>query len=156
RMRIEVGYGLEGAIPDAIAKRIIAEQMAPRFQAGDFAGGLESAVDAIGRAIAGEGLPPPAAGARGEDAGADWLSLLLFVAFGGFILSRMFGPLPGALIGAAGGGFVVWQAGGTLFAAVAAGLALVFRLLLFGAIGALGRVGPHAYRSGPPPVIFPG
>src|SRR5690606_19215926 len=40
RMRIEVGYGLEGAIPDAIAKRIIAEQMAPRFRAGDFAGGI--------------------------------------------------------------------------------------------------------------------
>lgn len=156
RMRIEVGYGLEGAIPDAIAKRIIAEQMAPRFQAGDFAGGLESAVDAIGRAIAGEGLPPPAAGARGEDAGADWLSLLLFVAFGGFILTRMFGPLPGALIGAAGGGFLVWQAGVTLVAAVAAGLVLFFLLLLFGAIGALGRVGPHTYRSGPPPVIFPG
>src|SRR5690606_26351145 len=61
RMRIEVGYGLEGAIPDAIAKRIIAEQMAPRFRAGDFAGGIAGAVDSIGRAIAGEGLrrPPP-------------------------------------------------------------------------------------------------
>ena len=37
KMRIEVGYGLEGAIPDAIAKRIVAEQMAPRFREGDFA-----------------------------------------------------------------------------------------------------------------------
>lgn len=157
RMRIEVGYGLEGAIPDAIAKRIIAEQMAPRFQAGDFAGGLEAAVESIGRAIAGEGLPPPAAGARGEgDAGADWVSLLLFVAFGGFVLSRMFGPLPGALIGGAGGGFLVWQAGVTLVAALAAGLVLFFLLLVFGAIGAIGRVGPHTYRSGVPPVIFPG
>lgn len=157
RMRIEVGYGLEGAIPDAIAKRIIAEQMAPRFQAGDFAGGLEAAIDSIGRAIAGEGLPPPAARGRGdEDAGADWLSLLLFVAFVGFVLTRMLGPLPGALVGGAGGGFLAWQAGVSLLAALAAGLVLFFLLLVFGAIGALGRVGPHTYRSGTPPVIFPG
>lgn len=158
RMRIEVGYGLEGAIPDAIARRIIAEQMTPRFRAGDFAGGLEAAVDSIGRAISGEGLPPPAAGAaRNDDAGGtDWLSLLLFIAFGGFILTRMFGALPGALIGGAGGGFLAMQAGVSLLAAVAAGLVLFFLLLLFGAIGGLGRVGPHTYRSGTPPVIFPG
>src|SRR5690606_35868192 len=158
RMRIEVGYGLEGAIPDAIARRIIAEQMAPRFRAGDFAGGIGAAVDAIDRAIAGEGLPPPAAGAARHDdeAATDWLSLLLFIAFGGFILTRMLGALPGALIGGAGGGFLAMQAGVSLIAGVGAGLVLFFLLLLFGAIGGLGRVGPHTYRSGSPPVIFPG
>jgi len=158
RMRIEVGYGLEGAIPDAIAKRIIAEQMAPRFRAGDFAGGIAGAVDSIGRAIAGEGLPPPAAGAaRGSDAGGtDWLSLLLFIAFAGFMLTRMFGVLPGALIGGAGGGFLAVQAGVSLLVGLAAGLGLFFLLLLFGALGGLGRVGPHTYRSPSPPVIFPG
>ncbi len=158
RMRIEVGYGLEGAIPDAIARRIIAEQMTPRFQAGDFAGGLAAAVDSIGRAIAGEGLPAPAAGAaRGPDAGdTDWLSLLLFIAFVGFVLTRVFGVLPGALLGGAGGGFLAVQAGVSLLVGLAAGLVLFFLLLLFGAIGGLGRVGPHTYRSPSPPVIFPG
>lgn len=158
RMRIEVGYGLEGAIPDAIARRIIAEQMAPRFQAGDHAGGVEAAVESIGRAIAGEGLPAPAAGAarHGDADDADWLSLLLFIAFAGFILTRMFGVIPGALIGGAGGGFLAIQAGVSLLVGVAAGLVLFFLLLLFGAIGGLGRVGSHTYRSPSPPVIFPG
>ena len=41
RMRFEVGYGLEGAVPDALARRIIAETIAPRFYEGDYAGGLE-------------------------------------------------------------------------------------------------------------------
>lgn len=157
RMRIEVGYGLEGAIPDAIARRIIAEQMAPRFQAGDFAGGLEAAVESIGRAIAGEGLPAPVAGAArdgGED--TDWVSLLLFAAFAGFILTRMLGVVPGALVGGAGGGFLAVLAGASLFAGVASGLVLFFLLLLFGAVGGLGQVGPHTYRSGTPPIILPG
>jgi uncharacterized membrane protein YgcG len=43
KMRIEVGYGLEGSIPDAMAKRIIAERMAPLFKQGDFFGGLFAA-----------------------------------------------------------------------------------------------------------------
>lgn len=158
RMRIEVGYGLEGAVPDAIAKRIIAEQIAPRFQAGDFAGGLAAAVDSIGRAIAGEGLPAPATGAaRAADGGdTDWLSVLLFIAFVGFMLTRMLGALPGALLGGAGGGFLAVQAGVSLLAGVAAGLVLFFLLLLFGVLGGLGRVGPHTYRSPSPPVIFRG
>src|SRR5262249_9777762 len=40
RARFEVGYGLEGAVPDALARRIIAEQLAPKFRDGDFAGGI--------------------------------------------------------------------------------------------------------------------
>ena len=57
--RIEVGYGLEGAIPDAIAKRIIAEEMTPHFSRGDFAGGLNAAIDRLEKLIAGEELPAP-------------------------------------------------------------------------------------------------
>jgi uncharacterized protein len=53
KMRIEVGYGLEGSIPDAIAKRIIAERMAPAFKQGDFFGGLFAAVEALDAAIGG-------------------------------------------------------------------------------------------------------
>jgi uncharacterized protein len=65
RARIEVGYGLEGAIPDAIAKRIIAEQMTPKFKQGDFAGGIKVTVDSLELASKGE-LPdePATANAR--------------------------------------------------------------------------------------------
>ncbi|WP_442862083.1 TPM domain-containing protein, partial [Bordetella sp. 02P26C-1] len=59
-LRIEVGYGLEGAIPDVMAGRIIREQIVPRFQAGDMAGGVEAGVAAIEKLVDGEALPPPA------------------------------------------------------------------------------------------------
>ncbi|WP_448682137.1 TPM domain-containing protein [Pseudomonas nicosulfuronedens] len=59
RMRIEVGYGLEGAIPDVLAGRIIRERMAPAFREGDYAGGIESAVDALITLVDGETLPEP-------------------------------------------------------------------------------------------------
>jgi uncharacterized protein len=54
KMRIQTGYGLEGALPDAICKRIISDEMAPRFKAGDFAGGLTAAVNAMMAATRGE------------------------------------------------------------------------------------------------------
>jgi uncharacterized protein len=56
-LRIEVGYGLEGVLPDAIANRIIQEQIVPRFRNGDFPGGIEAGVDAIMKVTQGEALP---------------------------------------------------------------------------------------------------
>ncbi len=53
-VRIEVGYGLEGALPDAIAKRIIENEFIPRFKQGDFDGGVQAAVDGIVQATKGE------------------------------------------------------------------------------------------------------
>jgi uncharacterized protein len=61
KLRIEVGRGLEGAIPDAIAKRIISEDIAPHFKQGDFHGGLAAGVSRIAERIGAEPLPPPAA-----------------------------------------------------------------------------------------------
>ena len=60
KMRIEVGYGLEGAIPDAVAKRIISEIMVPRFKQEHYFGGLSEAVNALEKQISGESLPAPA------------------------------------------------------------------------------------------------
>ena len=54
KIRIEVGYGLEGAIPDALAKRIIEDEMRPRFRAGDMEGGVVAGVNALMQAAAGE------------------------------------------------------------------------------------------------------
>lgn len=59
RAMIETGYGLEGAIPDAAASRIIREYMSPKFRVGDFYGGLNDAVGALTKLIDGEPLPPP-------------------------------------------------------------------------------------------------
>jgi len=57
RMRIEVGYGLEGALPDALAKRIIDDEIAPRFKRGDYDGGLGAGITAILQATRGEYKP---------------------------------------------------------------------------------------------------
>ena len=61
-LRIEVGYGLEGVLPDAIAKRIIEETIVPRLRQGNFAGGIDAGIDKIMGVIQGEPLPPPPAG----------------------------------------------------------------------------------------------
>jgi len=66
RIRIEVGYGLEGALPDALAGQIIAREISPRFKAGDMAGGIEAGADAILAAVQGEYVAEPAGG--GDDA----------------------------------------------------------------------------------------
>lgn len=65
-LRIEVGLGLEQAIPDATAAAIIRDRMVPAFRAGDFAGGLAAAVSALIPLLRGAGLPAPR---KGADAG---------------------------------------------------------------------------------------
>jgi uncharacterized protein len=81
RARIEVGYGLEGAIPDVAANRIIREYMAPKFRTGDFAGGIGDAVSALTKLIDGESLPAPLEPDNGEGGGISWLhaAILAFV-----------------------------------------------------------------------------
>ena len=80
RMRIEVGYGLEGALTDAQAGRIIDALMAPRFRSGDFEGGVDAAVEAVSSAIRGEALVLPEEPARGR--GMNPGSLIFFLIFG--------------------------------------------------------------------------
>src|SRR5882757_3444340 len=58
-LRIEVGYGLEGALTDVTSKRIIDEDITPKFKSGDFAGGISAGVDRIIRVVDGEPLPSP-------------------------------------------------------------------------------------------------
>ena len=58
-VRIEVGRGLEGVIPDALANRIIDGFIAPRFKVGDFAGGIDAGIDRIIGLVGGGALPPP-------------------------------------------------------------------------------------------------
>lgn len=80
RVMIETGYGLEGAIPDAAAARIIREYIAPKFRVGDYYGGIDDAVGALEKLIDGEALPPPVQGPSEVDGiahGQDWFTGLL-------------------------------------------------------------------------------
>lgn len=123
-IRIEVGYGLEGALPDAIAKRIVADVITPHFRRGDFAGGLSAGVDAVIRVIEGEPLPEPDPGWRSPAAGVEQFLplLLIFAVVGGGLLRALFGRPAGAA--AAGGiaGFVVWLLSHALAVAIFAGI----------------------------------
>ncbi|WP_328824983.1 TPM domain-containing protein [Zoogloea dura] len=144
RMRIEVGRGLEGALPDARAKQIIADVVTPRFKAGDYPGGIEAGVGAILALLSGEALPPPrAADGSGEGGAEEWLVLgLVATVVGGGVLRALFGKLLGA--GLAGGlvGVGAWMITGALFIALGCGaLAFVF-VLAMGAGGRGGMGGP--------------
>jgi len=83
RMRMEVGYGLEGALPDALAKRIIADEITPGFKRGDYAAGLSAGVDAILLATRGEykGRGHTAAGADPATYVLQHLPVIIFWAF---------------------------------------------------------------------------
>ena len=58
RLRFEVGYGLEGTVPDAMAGRVVNDVITPRIRAGDNDGGITAGMDAVMMVIGGGSLPP--------------------------------------------------------------------------------------------------
>lgn len=97
KLRLEVGYGLEGAIPDAVAKRVIAETITPYFRAGDFYGGIDAGVTQLMRLIEGEALPPPAPSGGGGDDGP-FVLLVVGGLVAGWLLSLLMSrPAAGGL-----------------------------------------------------------
>ncbi len=87
-LRIEVGYALEGAIPDVTARRVMDEIIAPRFREGDYTGGIDAGVTQLMKLIEGEALPPPAPGhAEGDDAVFGFL--VMGGVIGGWLLSTL-------------------------------------------------------------------
>ncbi len=81
KMRIETGYGLEGALPDILAARILDEQVRPRLRAGDWAGGLEAGIDGIIAATRGEYTAPPKKKSEGVPSLAILIILLFVILF---------------------------------------------------------------------------
>jgi uncharacterized protein len=139
-LRIEVGYGLEGALNDATASRIIREVIVPRFREGDFFGGISAGVDRMIRVIDGEPLPGPAKASPPAGEGVlQILPVLLVLALvAGAILRRLLGRFVGSL--ATGGlvGGLAWLLVGALaIALLAAVVAFVFTLV--SGVGGSGR-----------------
>ena len=146
RVRIEVGQGLEGAIPDAAASRVIREYIAPRFRANDYFGGIHDATGALTKLINDEPLPPPLTDERGRRKGANGLSNALFAAFFVAMFMRsLFGGLSSApragLVGLGAGG-IGWLLSGLM----PVGIGLGVLGLLFGLLG--GGGGGFANRGG--------
>lgn len=158
KVRIEVAKTLEGAVPDLAAKMIIDDAITPRFRQGDFAGGLQTAVDQLIARISGEALPTPQQPrqpAQGGGAGFDWFDLAIFLFFAvpiaGGVLRGIFGRKLGSLVTGGGVGLVAMLITSSLLVAVVAAIvALLFSLLSGG--------GPFGGRRGGwgGPVILPG
>lgn len=142
-LRIEVGYGLEGALNDATAKRIVSEIIVPRFQQGDFYGGIDAGIERMIDVIGGEPLPAPER-AVGDLAGefSQLIPIVMMLVFVlGGVLRTVLGRLPAALLTGAGVAVVAWLLIGLISAALGAGLVAFVFILLGGSAGRLGGLG---------------
>ncbi|MGY3105651.1 uncharacterized protein ACVWW7_002278 [Bradyrhizobium sp. LM6.9] len=153
-LRIEVGYGLEGALTDVTSRRIIDEDITPKFRSGDFAGGIAAGVDRVIRVIDGEPLPTPS---RSVNFGNwnDIEPLFFFLLFGplviGGILRSMFGRLFGSGITGAIVGVLAWFVIGSAVIGLGVGVLgaiLTFIADLFGAGSGTGSSRGRSWSSG--------
>ena len=148
KMRIEVGYGLEGVLPDVTANRIIREDVAPAFREGRFAAGINAGVDRIIAVVGGDALPAAkttsSAKSRFGGLGFEEILLVLFfvIPIAGAILRAMLGRLGGSAVGGGVAGVIVWLVAGSILFGVA-GAIVVFIVMLAMSMG-----GGTAHRGG--------
>ncbi|WP_213289092.1 YgcG family protein [Bradyrhizobium sp. sGM-13] len=150
RLRIEVGYGLEGALTDATTKRIIDEDITPKFKSGDFAGGVSAGVNRMIAVANGEKLPEPEPPHWQSPGLSDYVDpfnpfILVFV----FIVGGVLRAVLGRFIGAAATGGIVgvfgWFVVGSLAAAILIGF-IVFVVSFL--VQNMGSMGPSVGRRG--------
>ena len=151
-LRIEVGYGLEGALSDIVSKRIISDTIVPLFKQGDFYGGLQSGVEQIMRVVDGESLAPPQRHTTSSDSNIRPFFAFLFIlslSVGG-VLRNLFGKVGGSLMTGAIVTGLAWLLVGSLFLSVIAGITAMFVTLIgaatvlhgLGGMSGGGRHGP--------------
>ncbi|CAN5325300.1 hypothetical protein BH11PSE10_BH11PSE10_14220 [soil metagenome] len=162
KVRIEVAKALEGAVPDLAARQIIQNAITPAFKAGDYAGGLNLAVDQLQARIKGENLPEPAQQQQQRSPSGnsgfnfETLGALFFIGVPvlGAILTGVMGRKIGSVATAGAAGAAGWFIGGGV---LMAGLAAVVALVLVGVMGVgSARRGRGGLGGMIPPVIFGG
>ena len=151
RLRIEVGYGLEGALTDATTKRIIDEEITPKFKAGDFGGGVAAGVDRIVRVVNGEKLPEPEPPHWQDSKSFDPEDLfnpflIIPAIFFGGLLRSLLGRLLGSVAAGALTALIAWFLVGSVMASLIVGaIASVIVLISNGFTSA----GPPGRRGSP-------
>jgi len=149
RMRIEVGYGLEGVLTDAMSNRIISETIAPAFREGNYYEGIDAGLDQMMKLIEGEPLPPPEhswQGGQHRSGGSILPELFFAVLVGSVMLRAIFGRTVGSFLTGLGAGALVWIAG---YALALAGLAAIGGFLITMLMGVPRGSGWSSYpRSG--------
>ena len=149
-LRIEVGYGLEGVLNDATARRIVDEVIVPRFKRGEFYPGIESGITAMMQVVNGEPLPPPR---RAAASGKYDVESLLFIAFGlvvvvGGMLRALLGRFPAAMLMGGGLGVLAWLTVAPLLVALLVGLMAFVFVLLGGSGRGFGGYGRGGFGGG--------
>ncbi len=145
KVRIEVGYGLEGTIPDLSAKRIINEFISPEFKQGNFYGGLDAGIDKLMGLINGEALPKTKANSTGGNAIENLLPILLFGGLiSGLVLRGILGNFAGSAVNGSLIGAAFWLLG------LALGTAVIFAIVAFFFTMMMGGRGMGVYGGGVP------
>ncbi len=156
KLRIEVAKSLEGAIPDLAAKQIISNALAPPLRQGQYALGIEAAIEQLDKRIGAENLPTPDAqgGFNPQKLGFEWMDFFIFLFFavpiGGAIAKGIFGNKLGSLVtGGAVGGIAFFVTASMIIAGVAFFAALLFTLISSFGRSVTGRRGhSRGYDSG--------
>lgn len=149
-LRIEVGYGLEGALNDATANRIIDKIIVPRFKRGEFYAGIESGLTAMMQVIDGESLPTTR---RAAASGKFDIESMLFIAFGlvvvvGGMLRALLGRFPAALLMGGALAVLAWMIVAQLLIALLVGLMAFVFVLLGGGGRGFGGYGGGGFGGG--------
>lgn len=149
-VRIEVGYGLEGALTDLTSKRIISETVLPRFKAQDFYGGITAGIEQIIRVVDGEPLPAssntPARNIGGIQQYAPMLFILAIAV--GSVLRAALGKVPGSLVTGGVVALIAWFVVGAVSMALGAGVIALLFTLLGGGMRGHGMGGLGGYYGG--------
>ncbi len=129
-LRLEVGYGLEGVIPDAVAKRVIAETITPYFKGGDYAGGINAGVSQLMALIDGEALPGPSESPVSKQNEGGFMFIVLGGLVAGFTLSVIMGRVMAGMLAGLGSGAVA-----ALMLGLGFSVALFIGLMVFLIVG---------------------
>ena len=149
-VRIEVGYGLEGALNDLTSKRIISEIILPRFKQQDFNGGVAAGVDQMIRVVDGEPLPAPS-NTPGSSIGSvqQYAPVLFILALAvGSVLRAVLGKVPGSLVTGGVVAVIAWFVVGAVSMALGAGVVALFVTLLGGGMSGRAFGGLGGYYGG--------
>ena len=144
-VRIEVGYGLEGALNDLTSKRIINEAILPRFKVQDFHGGIAAGVGQMMRVVDGEPLPAPSTRSSQGSVGLQQYAPMLFILAltVGSVLRSMLGKVPGSLVTGGVVAVIAWLVAGVISMALVAGVVALLVTLSGGGLLGHGMSGHH-------------
>jgi uncharacterized protein len=150
-VRIEVQYGLEGVLTDALSNRIVNDTIVPLFKQGDFAGGINAGVDQMLKVIDGEPLPAPDKSWKSNNGTDRLMKFLGFALVAGLMLRNFIGRAPAALVSGLGSGGMAWWLHSPMPVVylIGGGMFLAVLVLGFGGLGGLlsGGGGGRVFRD---------